>query len=135
MLCYDAMRCSARRLLLVELAMAAVPLLLAAVYLPNQPATPPSPALAPAATTEPVGWREWLTRIRAALSHRPMLALATIAGVQAGVTSAWGGMVSQLITPPQYASSTAGVCGVLNGAGMLAGNGLGEYARADHTLL
>ena len=68
-------------LLVVELAMASVPLLLSASYLPSGPSTLPSTAVS--LTTTPVGWHEWLQRIKAAVSHRPMLALATIAGGRA----------------------------------------------------
>ena len=66
--------------------------------------------------------REWLRRLHATWSNRPLLVIALITGVEAGVSTAWSALIPQQVAPPRYSATTAATLGVLNSAGMLAGN-------------
>jgi hypothetical protein len=83
-------------LLVVELVLAAVPALLCAIYLPARPSQPVSVA---AAQLGPSSARAWLARLRQALGNRSLVGLALLTGTQAGVVSAWGGLINQAPRP------------------------------------
>ena len=51
-----------------------------------------------------------------------MLALAVIAGVEAGVQSTWGGLIPQDVKPPRFSTQNSAIIGVANTVAMLVGN-------------
>ena len=114
------------KLLVVEAAMAAVPFAACFAALPAAPQSGRAASAAVEVPTVAPALREWFARAAATARNPSMLTLAGIAGVQAGVNSAWGGMIPQLVASPNVAA----MCGLLNGVLQLGGN-LAGGAIAD----
>eukprot|EP00035_Acanthoeca_spectabilis_P003608 m.94350 g.94350 ORF g.94350 m.94350 type:complete len:478 (+) comp12232_c0_seq1:156-1589(+) len=104
-------------LLQVEAAMALVPFLACFFCLPAAPCRG-SASAAVLVPKEATSVNVWFARVGKAARNPTMLALAAIAGVQAGVNSAWGGLIPQTVANP----TTASLCGLLNGVLQLGGN-------------
>jgi len=84
-------------LLVIETIMAVVPFVACLAALPAAPRSGHAASAAVEVPTVALSLRQWFTRAAAAARNPSMLTLAGIAGVQAGVNSAWGGQ-SLLIT-------------------------------------
>ena len=83
------------------------------------------PCLRGHATSFALHARRLDNELRLAARSRPMLVLSLLAGIEAGVSAGWAGLISQTLVPPLFSSRIAGIAGVSNSVTCLAGNVFG----------
>lgn len=119
-------------LLLWQLVQALVPLFCLAFYCPSGPAKCPRGTLAEdmtqaraleavaGDTTQPTPTIPYLRQLVAVVSSPGLVVLCVFGGSQAGVSSAWSGMLQQML--PEFSSEFVGWCGFASSLASVAGN-------------
>jgi MFS family permease len=95
-------------LLWVTLALALVPLIALLAYCPDRPrhaADQGTPATLRASL-----W-QYARDLRRTTTDPSLVVLSTLGGAQAGIASAWSGVLPQILAPPEYSSVFSGWCG------------------------
>eukprot|EP00298_Acanthocystis_sp_HF-20_P016323 c21450_g6_i6.p1 GENE.c21450_g6_i6~~c21450_g6_i6.p1 ORF type:complete len:464 (+),score=165.85 c21450_g6_i6:66-1457(+) len=119
------------KLLYIHTILALIPFIMAFIYFPDRPPTPPSISAIKSQANEEIGDNrnkfDFLIDLKKGVFHRDLIIISLAGGFINGVFNGWSGIISDIVNPYGYSDTDAGWFGFASTIGTIVGGMLSGY--------